>query len=120
MILSDTSVLLYYLQGKDFILPYKNELFAISVITEIELIGVKNISEEDLKIRNSLISQSIIYPFTGEIKKLAIELKQKTRLRIPDAIIAATAIQFNLTILTTDKDFASIPHLSLIILKPTN
>ncbi len=100
-------------------LPYKEELFSISVITEIELLGVKNIETEDLQIRKALIEQSITYPFTGEIKHLAIKLKQEKSIRIPDAIIAATAIQYNLTLLTTDKDFASIPNLSLILLKPS-
>ena len=117
MILSDTSIILYYLKGMNFILPFKDELFSISVISEIELLGFKNIPENDLKIRKKLIAQSIIYPFTGEIKKLAIEIKQITRLRISDAIIAAAAIQFNLTLLTTDKDFSTIPKLSLILLK---
>ncbi|WP_207492181.1 type II toxin-antitoxin system VapC family toxin [Aridibaculum aurantiacum] len=119
MILSDTSVILYFLKGMEFMLPYKEELFSISVITEIELLGVKNIETEDLQIRKALIEQSITYPFTGEIKHLAIKLKQEKSIRIPDAIIAATAIQYNLTLLTTDKDFASIPNLSLILLKPS-
>ena len=119
VILADTSIIPYYLKGMDFIQPYKNELFSISKISEIELLGVKNISLEDLNIRKGFIRQCITNPISAEVKKLAIELKQKIRLKVPDAIIAATSIQFNLTLLTTDKDFAAIPHLSLILLKPS-
>lgn len=57
--------------------PFINEDFAISEITEIELLGVKHIEKNDLKIRKDLVSGCIIYPFTSEIKNIAIELKQK-------------------------------------------
>jgi predicted nucleic acid-binding protein len=41
-----------------------------------------------------------------------------SRIKLPDAIIAATAIYLDLPLLTFDSDFHNIPELKLMILKP--
>jgi len=51
------------------------------------------------------------------IKIVAIDLKQKYKLKLPDAIIAATAIHYNLMFITSDADFKSIKELELIYLE---
>lgn len=53
----------------------------------------------------------------SDIKKKAIEIKQKYKVKVPDAIIAATAICNNLTLITSDADFEKIIELELIFLK---
>jgi predicted nucleic acid-binding protein len=52
---------------------------------------------------------------TKSINRLAIELKQEKRIKIPDAIIAATAIDRNLPLITADQEFAKIQRLCSII-----
>lgn len=52
-----------------------------------------------------------------EIKKKAIQIKQKYKLKLPDAIIAATAIQYNLPFITSDADFINIKDLNLIFIE---
>ncbi len=51
-----------------------------------------------------------------EIKLKAIQIKQKYKLKLPDAIIAATAICYNLPFLSADSDFKKIKELHLIFL----
>ena len=116
LILADTNALIYFLKGSDTLTPYLKETYAISEITEIELLGVKNISKGDLEIRTSLISNCIIYPLTSEIKNIAIRIKQTNTLKIPDALIAATSFYFNIPLLTADKDFKKILNLRLLLL----
>ncbi|MDR2841398.1 MAG: PIN domain-containing protein [Paludibacter sp.] len=50
------------------------------------------------------------------IKKTAIQIRQNYRVKLPDAIIAATAIQYNLTLVTADKGFSKIAELDLLLL----
>ncbi len=116
LILADTNALIYFLKGYDTMIPYLNETYAISEITEIELLGIKNISKSDLLIRSNLIADCIIYPLTSEIKNIAIRIKQTHTLKIPDALIAATSIYFNIPLLTADKDFKKIHNLRLQLL----
>jgi predicted nucleic acid-binding protein len=52
-----------------------------------------------------------------QIKKIAIDLKQKYKLKLPDAIIAATAIHLELPFISSDADFKPIKELDLILLE---
>jgi hypothetical protein len=117
IILADTNALIYFLKGDAIMAPYKKERFGLSEISEIELLGVKNISLRDKEARTTLVQQCILYPFMSEIKIRAIQLKQQTTLKIPDAIIAATALHFDLILLTADKEFKKIKDLPLILLE---
>ena len=88
----------------------------ISVITEIELLGKKNISPHDVNVIRSLLNDCIIIPLNADIKEIAISLKQKYSIKTPDAIIAATAKSFNMQLLTFDKDFKKIEDEDIVIL----
>ena len=52
-----------------------------------------------------------------EIKKRAIQIKQKYKIKLPDAIIAATAILYNIPFITADADFKVITELNLIFIE---
>ncbi|MFT4203535.1 MAG: type II toxin-antitoxin system VapC family toxin [Chitinophagaceae bacterium] len=115
--LADTNILLYILED----LPQTQELskhfFAVSVITEIELLGKKDITTQEANIIKKILQDCVLLPFTDEVKEKAIELKQKYAIKIPDSIIAATAILHNLTIATADKGFQKIAGLKSFILE---
>jgi hypothetical protein len=49
------------------------------------------------------------------IKRKVIDIRQKVKLKLPDAIIAASAIVLGLPVVTADKQFEKIPGLSAII-----
>jgi predicted nucleic acid-binding protein len=50
-----------------------------------------------------------------EIKGLTIEFRKKSKLKLPDSIIAATAYYSKLPLLTSDKQFRTIEELNIII-----
>ena len=50
---------------------------------------------------------------TGLIEKI-IEIRQKYRLKLPDAIIAAIAIQNSARLVTADREFAKVTVLTVI------
>ena len=115
--LIDTNILVYMLQGNPKVRYFAQEEFlAVSCITEMEILGKYQIFEEEKKIVEELLEQCNIIDITYKIKQTAIKLRQNYRIKLPDAIIAATAIQQNLTLVTADKGFSKISELDLILL----
>ena len=59
-----------------------------------------------------LVNSSKIIELTDDVIEKTIELRKKATIKLPDAIIAATAIIHNLTLLSTnDSDFLKVPKL---------
>jgi len=52
-----------------------------------------------------------------QIKTITKDLLQKYPVRLPDAIIAATALYLDLPLFTADVEFKKIPELKLILLE---
>ncbi len=115
--LADTNVLIDLLEGKERILPYSDKLFAISIVSEIELCGKPGITQAEDKIGIALLNTCVILGFNEEIKNVAITLKQKKKCSLSDAIITATALTFDLPVLTSDKDFRKISGVDLVLIE---
>jgi predicted nucleic acid-binding protein len=111
--LADTNAIIYILEGKDFMLPFLEDITSISIISEIELRGFFQISDSDEERIISFLEDLEICPISYSIKELAIELKQNYKIKLPDAVIAATAIKKNLILLSADKDFIRIKELEM-------
>jgi predicted nucleic acid-binding protein len=112
----DTNVILDFM-GKNFpektqntIAEIIDEEINISLITKIELLGFSNI-EQNLV---DFVSCANVLALNDEIVNKTIELRRKHKRKLPDTIIAATAIVHNLTIATRNiADFKDIEGLSV-------
>lgn len=81
----------------------------ISVITEIELFSKPELPPDEEKNLHVFLSDRIsIIDLTDEIKKEAIALRRTIKHKLPDCIVAATAIVLNTTLLTTDEKLLRI------------
>ena len=118
--LIDTNVLIYYLA--DAIpkeeLPKVEEIFRksfnVSIITKIEFLGWKGHTPEGFEKSKEFISFARVMPLTDEIADVAIELRRKVSIKLPDAVIAATALQHDLTLVTRNvKDFEKVKGLRI-------
>jgi predicted nucleic acid-binding protein len=104
----DTNILIDYLNGldkaKDELARYKTP--AISIITWMEiLIGAFSKTEED-DLRNFL-SKFHLYDVSTEIAENAVKVRKQYKIRLPDAIIWATALHSNTILVTRNtKDFS--------------
>lgn len=116
--LLDTNILVYALKGIPSVTPYFEENCFISVITEIEIIGVEGLSRKELTIRQTAVDFCTIIPLTNTIKTETIRLKQQFKIKLPDAIIAATALAEGYTLVTADKGFKRFSSLQLILVNP--
>lgn len=117
----DTNTVIYYLQR---LFPASGEAFidatlmefqpALSVVSEIELLCWKSASEKDIAILKGFTSDAHIIELEQSIKLKTIELRRTHVIKLPDAVIAATAIVYELTLLTrNEKDFSNIEGLQL-------
>ena len=114
-LLIDTNIALYLLNGDTTIAELLNGRDVhVSFITELELLGFQDIKEEDRSIIEDLLNNCIIVDLNQAIKRITIDLKQKYKLKLPDAIIAATSIYMNLPLISADKDFDRISDLQFI------
>ena len=96
----------------------KKAVLSVSIITVMELIvGCRNKSE--LQKLNRFLSQFHYLTLNQEISDLGIQLMQEYSLShglmIPDALIAATAIDYNIPLLSKNqKDYCFISSLNLL------
>ena len=83
----------------------------LSVINKIELLGFSKI-EQDLV---DFVSCSNIIPMSDDIVEKTIEVRRTYKIKLPDAVIAATAIISNFTLVTSNiKDFKNISDLEVL------
>lgn len=88
---------------------------AISVITEIELLCWRSATENDISTINQFIANCDVYELRSDVKLQTIDIRKSSRLKLPDAIIAASAIVHNKILITRNTaDFGKIPELEII------
>jgi len=86
-----------------------------SVIVRIELLSYKPETDSQKQEIASVISAGYEFPLTEAIIERTIKIRRGTKVRLPDAIVAATAIVYNLTFLAdNDADFKRISGLKYI------
>ncbi len=100
-ILLDTNIVLYFLGGK-LVNPLQSANYSVSVITEIELLSYPTIVSDEEKRIISFLNQIAIVGIDTNIKNLTISLRKQYKLKLPDAIIVATAQFLGATLLTND------------------
>jgi len=114
----DTNVAIDYLDnklpdiGSSFIVGIT---FQISVITRMELLSWTNAADAQLKVLQQFVNESFEYSLTESVIVKAIALRKTYKIKLPDAIIAATALVHGLTLLTRNMmDFHKIKDLLVV------
>lgn len=120
MYLLDTNTIIDFFNAK---LPETGKLFLmsldepkISVITRIELFSsAKILTDERLRLE-AFVNQIKVYDTLNvDIINYTIQIRQIHKTKLPDAIIAATALAYNMTIVSRNvADFSNIRDLKVI------
>ncbi|MBI4830983.1 MAG: type II toxin-antitoxin system VapC family toxin [Candidatus Lindowbacteria bacterium] len=108
----DTNAVIYLQKGLLAEALPVGEYF-ISVITEMELLSFHGLDESQRVWLNRFIVDLEVIGIDSEVKRLAIELRRRHRLRLPDAIIAGSAITCNAVLLSNDQKLMGIPNLQV-------
>ena len=112
----DTNILIYIMSGRPEVSLIGTFSLGVSVISEIELLGRKYILPQEVNTIRNLLKECEIIDFNNAIKEIAISIKQKYTVKIPDAIIVATAKYFGLPLVTADIDLKKILDVDIVIL----
>ena len=119
--LIDTNVVIDFFKGKlppnamSFLSELVNSKVNISVISKIELLGFPNSSKNELTLLTEFCDEAKIFSLDDSVIKETIRLRQKHKIRLPDSIIAATALTHEFSLITHNiNDFKNIPNLTVL------
>ena len=89
--------------------------YAISVVTRMELYASPSISTAEELALDTFTQASLILPLDEPVIAQTIALRRQYRRKLPDAIIAATALVHDLTLVTRNvADFKAITGLRVL------
>lgn len=81
---------------------------AISIITYIEFIGFYGVDKSTTKQLKQIAQHLKCYVICDDIRDLTINIRQQHKIKLPDALILATAKTHNLQLLTLDEKLQRI------------
>jgi len=113
-VLLDTNAVLYILGGKISIDALPEGIYYISFITELELLSYPDISKTEIDTIQKFIDGIDIIDINRAIKERTIELRRKYKLRLPDAIVCATALYLESPLVTNDKELKRVSELKIV------
>ncbi len=103
------------------IIPEKGKVFLsqlfpqISVITYIEALGWHKATQEYLLKLNELLNLIPVLQIDDSVVQKCVQIRQQKKIGLGDALIAATALVYNLTLVTRNtNDFLNIEGLKIL------
>lgn len=119
LIMIDTNIVIYALNNNPTVYSFVNgKKLVISFITEIELLGWKGITSDDKELLSLFIKECLYVDYNKQIRQRTIDLKSSYNLKLGDAFIAASAIEFDIPLVSADKVFKRVSELNFIHITP--
>ena len=113
----DTNILIYLAQpgGESLQELISSAPPATSLISRVESLGFHRISADERARLDRVFAWVEVLPVTDPVAEAAILLRQSRRMKLGDALIAATALLYDLPLVTRNvNDFKHIAGLKLI------
>ncbi len=112
-VVSDYFAASFSVDGLNFMDTVFDSIPTISVITQIELLCWQTDPLTELKVKE-FIDDSAIIEISPDVVGRCVNIRRSKKIKTPDAIIAATALAYNLTLITNnEKDFVHIKGLKI-------
>ena len=115
--LLDTNIVIHASQpGGAWLSPWsENPAAALASVVCIEALGFAQLKQEEEAAIRRLLAATLCYHLDDEIIERAVSLRQQKRMKLGDAIIAATALEYDLPLVTRNEaDFSHIHTLTII------
>ena len=113
----DSNIIIYSLQpqNENLVDWLKDHTPHISSITQLEILGYHKITQNEILFTQRYFANCVSLPIQQNTIEKAITLRQEKSMSLADAIIAATAKNHNLPLVTANtKDFKHIETLETI------
>jgi len=108
--LFDTNALIYIHDGK-LAESLPTGYYAYSVISEIELLSWPEIQPTQERELRVLLTDFRRIEVDAAVRETAIRLRRELRLKLPDALIAASALVLDATLFSNDQRLSNVPGL---------
>ena len=111
----DTNIIIYFLSGDQTLsdLIVEKTIY-VSFVTQLELLSYHDLSGSEEKRINDFLSDCVIVDINSAIKNSVIKLRKSYRLKLPDGIIIASALHFDLPLVTSDTAFKKVNELETV------
>ena len=122
--LLDTNFLISVLSEEPWAKAYlgglENDLLFISVITEMEFLSYPRLTPDEERRARQILHQLTTVDMNEPVKQLSINIRRSFHLKLPDAIIAATAVYMGATLVSNDTRLLNISQVwpDLSVIKP--
>ncbi len=119
--LLDTNAIIFLLADNQDIFDVVQEAdwLGISIISQLEFLAFSGLSQNDQDLFKQFVQRVNVIDLSSKqpllIDKI-IEIRKQYRLKLPDAIIAASAIQSSSILITADKAFQKVETIKLHLL----
>ncbi len=111
----DTNTIIYHLNGsRDLELILQDSTLFISSITYTELFSFSGLSKTQIKTLAEYIDLLQIVHTNNFICDIAAQIRRKSKVKLPDVLIAATCIYLDLLLITFDTGFEKIDNIRII------
>jgi predicted nucleic acid-binding protein len=110
-VLVDTNVVIYTLAGKKELAErVKGCTVFISIITEMEALCYPAMVDAQREQIETYVARCTVIGIDERVKQEAIRIRSTYRLKLSDAIVAATAVVFDLVLLSADQGSQRVSH----------
>jgi predicted nucleic acid-binding protein len=114
-LLLDTNIILYLLKGDTTLVDIlEGKQIYISFVTELELYSFRELTTKDKVKIDAILAACSIIDINAGIKAKTIEIRIEHKVKLPDSIIAGTALYFKMPLISADKGFERIEELNLL------
>lgn len=115
--LIDSNIIIYAAQPKhaDLRRFIAEHAPSVSAISYVEVLGYHRLSDQDRQYFEQFFQAALVLPISETVLKRAVEVRQRRKVTLADAIIAGTSLVHGLTLVTRNtEDFRRIHGLSLL------
>ena len=107
--LIDTNILIYHTAGDPKATAFIDRLimlrsFNVSILVKIEFLGWEKHTSEGFEKCKKLMDAATVYPVDDIVAMKAIEIRRTVKIKLADAVIAATALSHGLQLATKNVD----------------
>jgi tRNA(fMet)-specific endonuclease VapC len=117
-LLLDTNAIVALLRGNQQVLQLAGtaQWIGTSIVSEIEFLCFSGLTQPDRDLFEQFLNRIEVVGLGSDARELVdrtIEIRRRFGIKIPDAIVAATAITRSARLVTADKQLAKIKDLSI-------
>jgi predicted nucleic acid-binding protein len=118
----DTNAIIYYIKEDPHAYPLLEDVLHdpsctiyVSTVTEVELFSFPTLSAEEATLIEENVLQTVsLISLDSQIARIAGQIRAAYKLKLPDSVIAATALFTGSTLLTRNhRDFTRVPMLHI-------